>query len=415
MIFGRSLFGGATSGQILVTGFAAVLATAAAVPEVIRPVTAQAAVTATAVAPATKLLTPQTSTSTSGEATATAAARVDFYGYGQAQAVTALHALPSVEFFLAGGAQARLTLDGLASKRTRMQTALGWASAAAEADGQVYEYANPAPARCTAQGLGTTYFVGRADARPAATAEGRCSLVAGGIGPGQIAATATGECRRAGGAAAHAQTATATSVDAAVTRAGVRMFELVGEGVGAASATVAHTVVYQIQSVRAGATAVAGNNLHTKGAKGRGVIGAAARGIAVGTQTAVTGAGGSRTTASGWAEHRVSRGGSGVGRSGATAKGASFFNGRASAATQARAFSTDVHLLVKGQLAAGAAEGLAMATRTQHPRGDAVAQAAAPASIQVNDIIKASTDRTVGVDGEYRHVQVPDQPRVIYV
>jgi len=413
MIFGRSLFGGATSGQILATGFAAVLATAVAVPEVTRPVAAQATARAVAAAPATKLLIPQTLAS--ARAAAAGSARVDFAAYGNGAAPALLQGAPSVEFFLAGDAWARFTLHGLASKRTRMRTALGWAFAYGEAEGQVYEYARAAVARGTARALGTTYHVGRTDARPTASAVGRCSLIAGGIGPGRIEALATGECRRAGGAAGQAQASARRLVDAAVTSNGVRAFELVGHGDATASAHVSNTVVYQIQSVRAGATAVAGNNLHTKGAKGRGVIGATARGIALGTQTAVTGVGGARTSASARAEYRAALKALGVAVSRGDASATVFYRLRAIALARALATSSDVYLLVNGQVARGAASGQAAATRTQYPAGHAVAAALTAASIQVNDILKAPPDRTVAVDGEYRHVQVPDQPRVIYV
>ncbi len=413
MIFGRSLFGGATSGQILATGFAAVLATAVAVPEVTRLVSGNAQAKASVSVSATKRLIPQTSALATCRVTG--AALCTFNGYVQAVGVSQSAAKATVEFFLEGHADALFNLSALASKRTRVNRALMWAFAYGEAEGQVYEYAQTVPARARAVAFGTTYHVGRTQGQAGASAQAKCVLIAGGLTQARVTAEASGECRRSGGAATNALAKAGYLVDAAVTREGVREFELVGPGVAGASAWISNTEVYQIQSVRSYAQAKVTSLQHQKGVKGKAVATSKARGIALGTQTGVTGVGGGKTTAQAWAEYRWALKAYGVSSAVACANASGLYTRSGKAFGYASLTIGSTMLEIVGQHAKATAQLNATPKHTHSAVGVCEVKVVATGFIQVNDIAKAPIDRTVVLIEEVRAVAVPDQPRLIQV
>jgi len=413
MIFGRSLFGGATSGQILATGFAAVLATAVAVPEITRHGAGNTQANATPVVQATKQQIPVTQALVG--CLAQGSAQCDFSGYVSAEGIAQGIAKPSVEFFPAGHGDALFSYSGLASKRTRVKQTLMWAYASAEGEGQIYEYAQTEPVRARAYAFGTTYHVGRTDGRANAFGQAKCVLIAGGRAQAHTSSQAEGECRRSGGAGSNALAEAGHLVDASVTRGGVREFELMGAAVSASSAWISNTQVYQIQSVSSHAEAGSAKAVHTKGARGSAQVTAKGRGIAMGTQTGVTGVGGGKTTAHALSEYRCALKGNSV----SYATGGGYAQGRYNRSGAVNAYPTmqvsTVQLGIQGSTALTEAVLFAVPTKTQFASSTSEGTCTATGFIQVNDIAKAPTDRTVVLLEEVRLVAVPEQPRLIKV
>lgn len=414
MIFGRSLFGGATSGQILATGFAAVLATAVAVPEVTRLGYSNAQASASVQVQGLKNLIPETYAV--GSAKALGAAHVTFVGYVHSIGAANARAASQVAFFLSGHADGRFVCKALAFKRTRIHLALMRAYAYGEADGQNYQFATALTARGTARGFGTTYYVGRINAQPTASAEGVAFTKAGAAVKAQATAEASGECHRTAGAGTATRATAKVQVDAAVTRAGVRYFELFGDAQAKGMASLSHTLVYQIQSVYSEARASTPKGVHIKGAKGRALTTSKARGIGLGTVTAVAAfPGNSKTIATGNAQYRAGLKGFAVAGPTTRAEASGFYNKAGTAIASPHLAIKTLVLSIRGAIAQSTAQGVADATRIVQASAQVLAGAYAEGFIQVNDLSKAPASRTVLLIEEDRLVLVEAQPRLILI
>ncbi len=389
------------------------LATAVAVPEVTRYGAGNTQANATPVVQATKQLIPVTQALVS--CLAQGSAQCDFSGYVSAEGIAQGIAKPSVEFFLAGQGDALFSYSGLASKRTRVKQTLMWAYASAEGEGQVYEYAQTQPVRARADAFGTTYHVGRTDGRANAFGQAKCILIAGGGAHAHTSSHAEGECRRSGGAGTDALAEATHLVDAAVTRGGIREFELMGAAVSMASAWISNTQVYQIQSVSSKAQASSAKPVHTKGVRGFAHVTAKGRGIALGTQTGVTGVGGGKTTAYALAEYRWALKGNSI----SYATGGGYAQGSYNRSGTANAYLgmqvSTVQLDIQGSPALTEAVVSGVPTKTQFASSTSEGTCTATGFIQVNDIAKAPADRTVVLLEEVRLIDVPEQPRLIKV
>lgn len=414
MIFGRSLFGGTTTGRILVAGFAAALATASADPKITRVAKTSSKAVASAQAEALRTVYSEVDAQSSALASP-AYCRADFNGLVQAAAACVAVAKPSVEFFLAGEAVATDTFVGNASKRTRIRLATARAYGQAEGEGQVYEIAEASPAKGTATGQGTTDHVGVARGKASAVAQG-VPYVAMGIRLAvDGAAEASGWCHREAGAAADAVAEATSLVDATVTKEGVNYVEVVGYGYAYSEASVSSVQVYQNQMARCYAIADAAFNVHHKGAKGKARAISYMRGIAVGTQTGATGIGDSGSRASGYAYH--SRGGKGALLAEATAQGKAkaFVFGSGTGQAESVLQSSQVSLRTRGKPALTTATVSALVEKILVSEVLVRAEALASGYMQVNDVLKAPAGRTVVVEEERRSTLVENQSRTVFV
>lgn len=414
VIFGRSLFGGATSGHVLAMGLASALVAGEAVPEVTRLGHGNGQASASVAVQATK--TQFVGASASVSAAVSGAAKVDYSGYGDADSLALGRAQTSVEYFLAGQASSPALGEALASKRMRVPTALMKAYASGEADGQNYRFADTGPMVAKASGFGTTYYVGKVAAKAYAQAEGAAFNTAGARTQGQASASATGECRRTAGAQGDGLATVLEQVDAAVKSGNTRKFECFGFAEPQAAASVSHTEIYQNQNAYIGAEASRPAALQKRGGKGAAVASCSAIAEALGTVTAaVAKPGNSQSASTGDAQRQRQAEGSAQASAAGWAEGRGTYSKAGSAVTQSTLQITAVHLGIRVHVDPTASlQGAGV--RVVAPQGTtAAAVADISGFMQVNDLTKAPSDRTVVLDAEDRLVSIDAQPRLILI
>lgn len=415
MIFGRSLFGGAAAGQVLAVGLASALVSAVAVPEVTRLAHADGQAQASSHVEARRLLIPASSQAAAAAAV-TGAARVDFTGFVLAEAQAFGLGKGTADYLLAGEGHARFIYQAIASKRTRAPRALAWGYASGEAEAQVYEYVYGMPAVARATALGTTYHVGRTDARPKATGQALPAVIAGAGTLAEATAVVTGECRRAAGSAGLGEAVAHHLVDAAVTRGNGLEYELMGAAVGSATADVSNVGVYQIQKTRAYAYAAGANPAITRGVKAAAKASATGRGIALGTATGAAAlTGNSVCVAIGDAQYRAGTFGSGTVYAAGNGAAAGQYNRSGNGLATPTLAIQHLEIGVQGIAAVCASEGAAHGQRNVSAEGLGIGVCSTEAFIQINDLSKAPIERTVVLDAEGRLVSVEHEPRLILI
>lgn len=455
---GRTLLGGAlVASLVFASGAASGAASASGQCEVIKFVAGQAQAggeasgygrrlaavfPSTAQTTATVLGAPAVEYQAAGMAAtiaeASGRARADFCGYGQAQA--------------AGG------MWGAPVRTVRLRPPAARATATGIAEGYIYELAYGRPALARATAYGTTYVLGYGLGDAIATGEATPLFEAGGAGHAQAGALASGGLHYEARGLGQGNATAAGWADAAVIRNGVREFECAGRADAAASGRLTHLQIYQSQTGRAGATAVA-VAVHTVGAAGQASAGALADGQGLVIATGVTGqpanvvahASARAQYLAGAAAHgaatalgkgdgvaiqtralgapamaRAEGAGAGVRvvgagehNAGARADGVEYGNrvthvaGRAKATAAAQSGAT--HLLLGPQAATAQAWASAAGRRAQLAGGEAMARAEGVGFNQVNDLSPAPDCRTLSVGASPRLLAIAQQPRLITV
>jgi hypothetical protein len=337
---------------------------------------------------------------------------------GVAQVSALAQGVAQASFFGAGVAQADAYAAGSLQRRVRMPfqpPARAVASAQGEVVSYVLAYGRPAHAR--ARLVGTTYHVGRGIAQATAALFGDAQKQ---IGERQFAhaqASGFGTQVYIAGAAGRGIASAEGSADAAVTKGGVRYFELFGTARATAQASLSHVVIYQPQVMRAFAHAY-GSAVQIRGFAGKGVATAKATGYMDMTYTGQEGEPASVTAmASGYCVRHVFA--AGVAKCTAQGFGSAMaeFRGAGSAALSAEAQAQTMHLMLANQ---PAAEALATATgRAQRIiiAGGVTAQAVAEASgyNQINDLSRAPSSRTAMVTYAGRVSAIGAEPRTIRI
>lgn len=348
----------------------------------------------------------------------TGAATAYFGASGLAVADARVVGNVEASFFGAGAAYGDAYTEGALYRRVRMPyqpPAKAYALASGEVVSYVLAYGRPALAR--AKLVGTTYFVAHGVASASAFASGDAQRLLGARQFARGDATALGRCLfTAGMAGVGVATATAWA-DAAVIKAGVRHFELVGAAKARASVDLSHWVVYQPQIMRASASAYA-SAIQTRGFSGTGTATARASGYMDMRYTGQVGAPAYvYATATAAGVRRTVAAGLGNAQAQCVAQPAAAFRGGGSAAAVATIEAGALHLLLAGQPPAVAgAEAFGTGQRIFSVWGQpAVAAAQARGFNQINDLLRAPRNRTLAVGPMPRLMIVRDENRFVGV
>lgn len=417
-LFGRSLFGGAlATGLVTLAGVALCSASATGEAQVHYKGAGLAHCEADAFAVGLRSANALGSAASCG-AVATGDATAYFAASGFAVADARVVGRVEASFFGAGVAYGDAYTEGALYRRVRMRyqpPAKAYALASGEVVSYVLAYGRPALAR--AKLIGTTYFVGRGVASASASASGDGQRLLGAKQFARADATVSGYCLfTAGVAGVGLATATAWA-DAAVTKAGVRHFELVGSAEARALVSLSHWVVYQPQIMRATASAYA-SAVQTRGFSGVGTATARATGYMDMRYTGEVGAPAyvhATVTADG-IRHVVAAGLASA-QAQCMARPAVAFNGAGSATAVSALEASTLHLLLTGQPPALAnAEAFGAGQRIFSVWGHfAAATAQARGFNQINDLLRAPRNRTLAVALTPRLVVVRNENRFVGV
>lgn len=417
-LFGRSLLGGAlVAGYVTVSGVATCSATATGEAQVHYKGAGLAEVSASAFGEALRDASAQ---GNAAQAIAQAAAQpVAFYrAAGVAQVSALAQGVAQASFFGEGVAQSDAYTAGRLQRRVRMPfqpPAKAVASAHGEVVSYVLAYGRQAHAR--ARLVGTTYHVGQGIAQATAALFGDAQKQIGGRQFAHAQASAFGTQVYIAGAAGNGMAIAEANADAAVTKGGVRHFELFGTARATAQASLSHVLIYQPQVMRAVAHAY-GCAVQIRGFAGKGIATAKATGYMDMTYTGQEGEPASVTaTASGYGVRHVFA----AGMANCTAQGfgsaMAEFRAAGSAVLAAEAQARTMHLMLANQPAAEALATTSGRAQRIVIAGGATAQAVAEASgyNQINDLSKAPSSRTVMVAYAGRVSAIEAEPRTIRI
>lgn len=349
-----------------------------------------------------------------------------------------------------GSATARASMGGSPFRQIRSYPFRAQAFASGSAEGFTWQLGQAMPARAFATAIGTTYNVAHGVAIGAANIFGTPTKYTGVQGSGVSTAYGQATVLYTLGAVGNGRAYANLLGDAAVRRAGVRYFEGKGIATAKATAVINNVVLYQAQSGFAYAH-IEGRAVYTIGGKGQAL--ATAVGIADGllSNTSVTGTP-ATCTATMTGSAQVDFGGFGNANAkalgsfgvapvvintkvyGAVALATAYIqehsvrttkaNGLATAkatstgqstknqftSSRACAYATAqidwVQLDVQGDLAIAAAITEAYPSKVKYAYGDALAVATAQGFNQINDLLKASADRTLVVEFTSRLLEV---------
>lgn len=416
MLFGRSLFAGAlAAGYITVAGTAACTATAAAEAQVNYFGQGDAQAHATVAADALRSAVAQ-GIPAQGYAQVSAAPVAYFAASGVAQSVALASGAGWSQLNGYGEAQVAAIAEGSLYRRVRMPQQ-PVAVATATIDGalisQVTMYGRPALAR--ARLIGTTWHVGYGTASATAALQGEGQKR---IGARQVAlaeAHAAGRMLYTAGMAGRAMATAVLQGDAAVTKNGIRHFELFGDARVNATAWLSYIEIYQPQIMRAFALAY-GEAQQIRGFAGRAAAVAKATGYMDMKYTGEVGSpAGGTASAIGAGVRHVSLNGSAYATASASGEVRAEYWAAGTAALTAQVQATALHYLMADQPAAQAsAHALAAAVRVCLGQGvPATAGCVARGYNQINDLVRAPASRTVAVAGNARTVAVAQQPRLM--
>lgn len=414
MFFGRTLFGGAlTAGIVSAAGAVVCTAALSATPEKITPVVAKPA--AAVVTPLADALRTQSAAGYSTAiTTAQGAAQVEFRLSGVADATAAAAGRARVDFFAAGGAELRATWQARALRTARARgRQVICSSAAYPAESEVYLVAKPIRAIGRAIVQGTTGYFAHGSTVGKATAEDTGSFLIR-TAAGQVSTSING-VGRAKQVSVDAASVVATSSgwgDPFILRGTVRLYDGNGEARLRAE-LAAEPYVYSVALAVGRITAVGVASKHTPG---YGRVSAGATGTAmwqmvvpmVGAPAVLRAEGIGRATA------RLAARGHGRVLTAASITGGALRTGQAIGAVMG-----ELHPLVRGVALAiraevrGALIADATATRTHQGVGSVIGLATATAYNQINDLLRAPSDRTFAVAIGDRRIQVGAERRLL--
>jgi len=416
MLFGRTLFAGAlVAGYVTATGVGAVAsAHASAAASVVYNSKGHASVSAAVEAQGLRTVLPVANVA-SASASVQGKALAEFFLSGSALATAIAQARATAEFFGQASVQAKATTTGVVYKRVRMRTQPpAKAYAEGDADPQIYFLARGRTAYLRAHAVGTTDHVGRGVAQASATLSGQAEKAIGVRQDAPAFAYAEASAVTIAGAVG-AGVATANGwADAAVTRMGVRQFEVFGTAYAKALCKSLTVSVYQPQVARCSAV-LAANPIHIKGCKGSATARATSSGEGYLVQTGVVGAPAKVVAAAtATASKRSQAVGNAVGVASIKGRASTSFNGKGYAKASASIQLSRIALAVRASAMANA-NTMGKGVRVLRAKGMADSVATAFGYNQVNDVVKAPLGRTVLVLKDQRLIVVEASPRIILV
>lgn len=459
MRFGQSLFAGAAAaGFITAAGVALCSSSAFAAQEVRRFAAGNAQSVVTARAASSRLIEAG-AVGIAATAKVAGSPIVNFHATGLSQAVATASGYVRGNSYGYANATGVATAVGAALKSTKQYPYHASCTALASDSAVVWDIGVAMSAVANATGLGTTWYLGYGYAVATAGIDGIAKQQAGGSG----LAVGTAECEGSAlytlGARNTAHALAILSGDAAVTKAGIRYFEALGDGFADAGAVITTTSVYQSQTAIAAAS-IEARAVYIIGLVGRGYGIANASGEALAASTTVAGVPSYvYAYASAKAQYAFSGAGSGLAiataamnkssvvtstaatpgpaQAKAVANGKAtkrhVFAGTAVASCVAKASSTKV-VTVQGYAraySAAAISSIALAVRGAYlnasatatgsghrfltDSGAATAYALAVGVNQINDLVRAPGDRTLYVEFVGRLYALETQDRTLIV
>ncbi|KII34844.1 hypothetical protein NL64_06160 [Pseudomonas fluorescens] len=378
----------------MVSGVAACVAQASAVPEVRKIFSGAAIARATSSTLAFKTVVPPAKVA-AAKATVTGRAHVSFFARSAlGTAVASIAGYAKADYFAAGEAHAYLTPVAVAYRKTRARPLAAWSYATGEGEGFVYQLAYGVPARAIAKGVGTTYHVGVGDTLASAAGVATATAFIGAKSSGLATAEVTGFVLRTAGAQGYGAATAALFGDAAITRAGVREFEAVGNTVCLATAKVSTTTVYQLQTLHCAAQA-SGYALQQFGGKGAATPKAVLVGDGLVIATGVTGAPGqTKATATGKCKLSANVRGSASASAKVRADARHTFGAQSAAMAKATAVQTLAEIRISAALIATGRAVDTEAVRNRVGGGSVLGTATASGFNLVNEVGPAPLSRT---------------------
>lgn len=418
MLFGRSLFGGAlVAGLVTLAGAAVCTASASGDATVLYKGRGAAQATAhVAVADALRSAIGGGHVALC-EAQLAAAPSASFFVEGDARVSALAEGIAQAQFFGEGVAQGDAYAQARIFRRVRMRyqpPAHATATGQGEVVSHLLAYGKRALAR--AKLFGTTYHVGRGVAAASAKLQGDAQKAIGARQYALAEASAAATIVHTVGCAGDGEATAVAEGHPAITTGGVRYFDLAGAAHAEAYAPPAQMLVFQPQSMVAGATA-SGWAIQTRGFSGHGVATAKASGYMDMTYTGQVGAPASVTaTATAYAVRHVRLGAAGVATAEGFAQARGDFFGGGVAQMGAQLDAAELHFRLRPQPARGVAAALALAQRVI-VADSTVAECVAQATgyNQINDLAPAPERRTLRVLHEARTMAIPFENRTVRV
>lgn len=416
MLFGVTTFGGLVSRVVTVAGLAVGTATATAEPTVLYNGAGQGV--AAAVASGDVLRSVTVSGQATGDSLAGGHSVVEFRGLGAAVGEALASGHPQVSYHSYGIGYGEAVVQAKAFKRTRagkQPPAIGEAVGYGDTVTYIYGYGKPAVG--SAKGLGTTWHVARGLAVGDSFGREAAVRIIGVRHRAVGEALATGYLAYQAGFAGRGISEAFASGDAAVRKNGVLYLSANGYAIGECLAALSHVVVYQPQRGVSDSFALA-SPTYTLGAKGKAVGESIARGYGVVGQTsaaAVTGTAAAEARAAGI---RTTKG-AGVATGTAMAQATPSTHFRGAGVAEASAYSEGVSsrtALVEPVVVMGEAQAIGQGVRTL-PLSPVrvIGEALATGFNQVNDLVRAPSERTVLIPSSIRLASIEAELRTIYV
>lgn len=454
--FGQTLFGGAAAGVITAAGLAACVATGAGTLETQRYASGSAQALAQLQGTARRSVAGY-SAGLLSTATGAGKAAAQYSKAGLAQAIAQVTGRSRADACGYGQANAYATVQGAPYRQARSYPYHAAATASAQAEGYIYQFGEPGPARAYATLYGTTYYVGRGSAAAFASLGGSTLKTAGALGHAEAVTNASAYARYVLGALGAGFGEANLLGDAAVTHSDVRYFQGVGLALATAHAVVNTVEVYQAQTALAFATlrgtaqyfiggAGHGSGIATADVNplaattgvtgeaqawahasasalfcygGAGMAQAYANGSTGGDpriiHTAVSGNGGAMATLAAVGKRTVTGSAAATAKALVAAQSTKLAVAKSAATAVAITTSGAVQLDVRGAYLTAEAVAQATAERTLQAAGVADATADAIGYNQINDLTRAPASRTLLIDSIPRLATVVAESRLITV